>query len=272
MGRAFAEANYFYLLPALVVYFIGVWFRALRWRYLLHPLGNFASLHLFRLIIIGFMVNDIIPGRLGLIVRAYILGEKKKVSKVAVGATVGIERIFDGLVLVLFLVVILFFVSLPEGADITGWVDVIRWFSVAFFLFCLLGLIFLTFKPDAIRRMGRMLIRRLPSKSELKWGEWLDAAIVGLSIPRQRGRLFAVLVASLLVWICEGSMFYLISLGFDIGLSFYDMLLVMCIATLSWFVLVAPGGAGTFDYFGRETLIILGVPVAAASAVILLIL
>ena len=271
MGRALAEASYVYLVPALAVYFIGVYFRAIRWHYLLYPLGNFSSYRLFPLIVIGFTLNNIIPGRLGIFLRAYILGEKKKISKVAVGATVGVERIFDGLALVLFLMVISFFVRLPEGAELTGWVGVIRWVSVGIFLFCLLGLMFITFKPDAARKMGMVLIRRLPSKSNLKWDEWLDAAIIGLKVPRQPGRLLAVSATSLLVWLCEGSMFYLLSLGFDLGQPFHVMLLVMCIATLSWFVLVAPGGVGTFDWFGREILVVFGVSVAAASAAILLI-
>ena len=216
MGRALAEANYIYLLPALAVYFTGVYFRAIRWQYLLRPLGSFSSLYLFRLIVIGFTLNNIVPGRLGILLRAYILGEKKKISKVAVGATVGVERIFDGLALVLFLVVISFFVSLPEGAELTVWVEVIRWVSMGIFLFCLLGLVFITFRPEATRKMGIVLIRRLPSKSNLKWDEWLDAAIIGLKVPRQPGRLFAVSATSLLVWLCEGSMFYLLSLGFDL--------------------------------------------------------
>ena len=271
MGRALAEANYIYLLPALAVYFTGVYFRAIRWQYLLRPLGSFSSLYLFRLIVIGFTLNNIVPGRLGILLRAYILGEKKKISKVAVGATVGVERIFDGLALVLFLVVISFFVSLTEGAELTVWVEVIRWVSMGIFLFCLLGLVFITFRPEATRKMGMVLIRRLPSKSNLKWDEWLDAAIIGLKVPRQPGRLFAVSATSLLVWLCEGSMFYLIFLGFDLEQPFHVMLLVMCIATLSWFVLVAPGGVGTFDWFGRETLVVFGVSMAAASAAILLI-
>ncbi len=269
MGRALAEANYIYLLPALAVYFTGVYFRAIRWHYLLRPLGSFSSLYLFRLRVIGFTLNNIIPGRLGIFLRAYILGEKKKISKVAVGATVGVERIFDGLALVLFLVVISFFVSLPEGAELTGWVEVIRWVSMGIFLFCLLGLVFITFRPGITRKMGMVLIRRLPSKSNLKSDEWHDAAIIGLKVPRQPGRLFAVSATSLLVWLCEGSMFYLISLGFDLEQPFHVMLLVMCVATLSWFVLVAPGGVGTFDWFGRETLVVFGVSMAAASAAIL---
>jgi len=271
MGQVLLEANYIFLLPALAVYFIGVWFRAVRWHYLLHPVGNFASHRLFRLIVIGFTVNNIIPGRLGILLRAYILGEREGVSKIAVGATVGVERVFDGLVLVLFLVVISFFVLLPEGAEVTGLVEVVRWVALGIFLGCLLILLFITFMENTARRVAGALLRRFPSGSRLKWDEWLDAAISGLRLPRRRGRLLAVSVTSLLVWLCEGGMFYLLSLSFNLGQPFHIMLLVMSIATMSWFVLVSPGGVGAFDWFGRETLVVFGVPIATASAAILLI-
>ena len=270
MGEALARANYLYLIPAIAVYFLGVWFRAVRWRYILLNLGKFNIRYLFRQIMIGFTLNNLVPGRLGILLRAYMIGEKYKVSKVAVGATVGVERVFDGLVLVLFLFVVSFFVTMQKG-DVTPWLEVVKWGSVGIFLFCLLGLMVITFKPDITRRIGRAVIRHLPSKAKFKWDEWLEAGIVGLSIPRQRGRLFAISATSILVWICEGSTFYIISLGFDIAQPFHAMLLVMCIATLSWFILIAPGGLGTFDWFGRETLLVLGVPISAASAAILLI-
>lgn len=265
MGQVLLEASYIFVLPALAVYFAGVWFRALRWHYLLHPLGNFASLRLFPLIVIGFTVNNILPGRLGILLRAYILGEREKVSKVAVGATVGVERVFDGLALLLFLVVISFFVSLPEEAE------VIRWVAVGIFLGGLFILMLITFMENTTRRVAGALLRLFPSGSRLKWDEWLDSAIIGLKMPRRPGRLLAVSVTSLLVWLCEGGMFYLLSLCFDLEQPFHVMIVVMAIATLSWFVLVAPGGVGPFHYFGRESLVFFGVPIAAASAAILLI-
>lgn len=262
--------KYIYLIPAIVVYFLGVCFRAVRWRYLLVPLGKFSISYLFRQVMIGFTLNNLIPGRLGILLRAYMIGEKYKVSKVAVGATVGLERVFDGIVLVLLVFIVSFFATMQAGSA-TPWLEVIKWGSAGIFIFCLVGLMFITFKPDIIRRIGRVVIRRLPSKSKFKWDEWLEAGIIGLSLPRQRGRLFTVSALSILVWLCEGATFYIISLGFDIALPFHSMLLVMCIATMSWFVLIAPGGLGTFDWFGRETLVALGVTISTASAAILLI-
>lgn len=265
MGRALITANYIFVLPALAVYLVGVWFRALRWKYLLHPLGNFASIRLFPLVIIGFMVNNLVPGRLGILVRAYILGEREGVSKIAAGATVLVENVFDGLALLFFIAAISFLVPLPD------WVGVITWVAVAIFVGCLIILLLIILREDFIRRLVRALINVFPQRWRPKLGDWLDFALTGLKLPRQPGRLLAISITSLLVWLCEGGMFYLLSLCFGLGQPFYVMLVVMAIATLSWMVLVTPGGLGPFDYFGRETLKFFGVGTAVASAAILLI-
>jgi len=102
MGQALGEANYLFLLPGILVYYVGVFFRSVRWRYLLKPLGNFSSFRLFPLIIIGMLVNNILPARLGIVARAYILGERERISKMAVGGTMVVEQISNGVILILF--------------------------------------------------------------------------------------------------------------------------------------------------------------------------
>jgi len=41
MGQALGEANYLFLIPGILIYYLGVLFRAVRWRYLLKPLGSY---------------------------------------------------------------------------------------------------------------------------------------------------------------------------------------------------------------------------------------
>ena len=50
---------------------------------LLRPLGSYRSVRLFPLVIIGFMANNLIPARIGELVRAYLLGEREGASKAA---------------------------------------------------------------------------------------------------------------------------------------------------------------------------------------------
>ena len=52
-------ANYWWLIPGIVVYFIGVWVRAWRWHYLLRPVKPVPTRILFPLTAIGYMGNNI---------------------------------------------------------------------------------------------------------------------------------------------------------------------------------------------------------------------
>ena len=102
VGAAFGTANYALLVPALALYFAGVAVRAARWRVLLAPLREVAVGRLFPIVVIGYMANDILPARLGEVVRVDVLRRREGVSRAAALATVLIERIFDGLCLLIF--------------------------------------------------------------------------------------------------------------------------------------------------------------------------
>ena len=86
LWHALKTANYLYLAPAIVLYFIGQWFRALRWRYLLSPISRISAMRLYPVIIIGYLANNVLPARLGEVVRAvYLARREEEVSVPAVG-------------------------------------------------------------------------------------------------------------------------------------------------------------------------------------------
>jgi uncharacterized protein (TIRG00374 family) len=109
------QANYFWLLPGIGVYFVGVWVRAWRWHYLLGPIKKIPTKTMFPITTIGYMGNNIYPARAGEALRAVILKRKEGVSISASLATIIVERIFDGVVMLAFV-----FVNLPELAKLTG--------------------------------------------------------------------------------------------------------------------------------------------------------
>lgn len=260
MGRALGEANYVFLLPGFLVYLVGVFLRGVRWRQLLKPLGTFSPFRLFPLVVIGFMVNNLVPGRLGIVARAYILGEKEGVSKMATAGTMVVEQLFDGLTLVLFAAVIALFVPL------TGLLQ--QTVSVAAGLF--LAALVLIFVLAASRKLTDLAIgivlRLLPRRWRKTVGLWLAHLVVGLAIMRSPKRLALILAVSMAVWVCESGLFYLVSLSFGLQQPFHVMVLVTSIASLSWaLIFVAPGGVGPFDWFIQQTLLFF-VPVGFAAA------
>ena len=109
------KANYFWLIPGIGVYFVGVWVRAWRWHYLLRPIKKIPTKTMFPITTIGYMGNNIYPARAGEVLRAVILKRKEGVPVSASLATIIVERIFDGVVMLAFV-----FVNLPELAKLTG--------------------------------------------------------------------------------------------------------------------------------------------------------
>ena len=105
LGDALAQANYWWVVPAVAIWFVSAAFRSLRWHYLLRRLANLRTRTLYPIVIIGYMANNLLPLRTGELVRAYVLGERHGVSKMSTLGTIAVERVFDGVVLVGFLVV-----------------------------------------------------------------------------------------------------------------------------------------------------------------------
>lgn len=101
-------ANYLWLLPGIGVYFLGLWARTWRWHYMLRPLKSVPLIRLFPLVCIGYFGNNVYPFRAGELIRSYALKRTEGIAFMSSLATVFIERIFDGLVMLLFV-----FLALP---------------------------------------------------------------------------------------------------------------------------------------------------------------
>src|SRR3989337_1034372 len=95
LGDALAQANYWWVVPAVAIWFVSAAFRSLRWHYLLRRLANLSTRTLYPIVIIGYMANNLLPLRTGEFVRAYVLGERPGVSKMSALGTIAVERVFD---------------------------------------------------------------------------------------------------------------------------------------------------------------------------------
>ena len=123
MGQALAAAKYRFILPAIALYFVALFFRSLRWQFLLEPVSRIPVARLFPVVTVGYMANNLLPARLGEIARAYYLERREGLSTSTGLATVVVERIYDGLTL-LFLVALavpfLIFGGLVDGSGTTS--------------------------------------------------------------------------------------------------------------------------------------------------------
>ena len=152
-----SEANYLWLLPAVAVYFMGVWARTWRWHYMLRPLKSVALYPLFKIVCIGYMGNNVFPARAGEVLRSFVLRREEGIRMSASLATVLVERLFDGLVMLLFVFVALPFVTLNQGLESFRGIIV---GTTVLFVTALIVFLLLASRPALARRIYEPLLRR----------------------------------------------------------------------------------------------------------------
>ena len=240
-GKALVGLNYPILLSACVVYLLGYLVRAVRWYYLLAHTKRIRFGSLFRIVIIGFMANNILPARAGEFVRAYMLGVKESCSKSLALATVVMERILDGLVFVLLLLIIWLFFPLPEWIQKTGIFSIIIFGCAILFMFWLHS-----YKLHALE-LFRKGFFWLPQKLLYKIIHLLKYFIEGLQVLQSKGDFSRVCLLSLITWGIELGMYYLTIRSFGINLPFYGIVLLMVMVNLCIMIPSAPAYLGVFQ-------------------------
>ena len=237
------QAQYIYLLPALVLYFVGVGVRAVRWHFLLRSLKPIPSRALFPPVVIGYMANDILPARMGEIVRAYVLGRQENISKAATLVTIVVERVFDGLTMLTFLVAGSFALNFAD-AELNTRLRVVG----ALFIVAIVALALFAGMPRRVERTADFSIQRVPSESLRARATSLTRSLLdGLGALRSPADSFAVYALSILAWLFETGMYLLVALGFNIVLPFPVFLVACAFANLVTIAPSTPGYVGVFD-------------------------
>lgn len=281
MLDALGDANYFYVIPAVGLYLASVLFRTIRWQMLMRHMRPVGVKRLYPVVVVGYMANNLLPLRLGELVRSYYLSEREGISKTSALATIFVERVLDAIVLLLFIAVIALFVPLSGLAEaFEDWSGVpapllVVGFSAPFVLAMAVLVLFATY-PDRTNEGAVLMTRPLPERLRTPLRGLVDLFLEGLLPLRSPKTLVLLLAVSAPVWLFEAGLFLLI--GFSFGLDrVYDnfgtmaaaMVLVTAIANIGSSVPAAPGGVGLFELVSRETLVLLPIgdisrPLAAA--------
>jgi hypothetical protein len=256
------HARYWWLVPGVAVYFVAVWARTWRWHYMLRAIKPISLPRLFPVVCIGYFGNNIYPARAGEVLRAYVLKRREDVSMSASLATIVVERIFDGVVMLLFV-----FVGLPFAPSIPP--DLRRYvilFSLLFFG-ALAVFFVVAASPRRAQRVYTWLIERLvPQRFRLKIQGFLDRFMEGLYFLRSGRDVAMVFVSSVVIWLNETWKYWFVMHAFNFEVSFFALMLMNGIVNLATTLPAAPGYVGTFDLPGIRILEAFGVSAEVAAA------
>ena len=269
--QALQTARYWWIVPGVAVYFFAVWGRTWRWHYLLRPLKQVLLRRLFPVVTIGYMGNNVYPARAGEVIRAYVLRRKEGVSISASLATIIVERMFDGLVMLIFVFIGLPFTPMP------GWLQRMVILASALFFGALVVFFIFAVRPQWARAIYEPLARRLLPE---RWREPVvgvfERFVEGLSSLRSGRDVLMIFVTSLVIWLAETVKYWFVMHAFTapgsgFPVPFYVLMLMNGVVNLATTIPSSPGYVGTFDLPGIEILNIFGVvrDVAAAYTLVL---
>jgi len=260
LSAAFKQADYLYTIPAMLLVIGSLWLRAFRWRYLLSPVKRIGLRSLFYAVGVGSMVNSAFPARLGEVVRAHAIGTKEQISRSAAFATIVVERVFDGLALLFFLMI----PALFGNAYSPGWLKNAEVAAMAGYLLALAALIALKMKPGVALGIAERLFKPLPEAPRNKLLTIAGSFVEGLRIFRRSGSMITSIVLSPVVWLPNVATIYCLLIGTGIHLPVQVSFLLLVALCVGVMVPSAPGFVGNVQFVCVGVLKLFGVSTSAA--------
>ena len=245
----------------LAVFFdiLSYYAQGVRWQLLLRPLGKVSSVRATQAIYVGLFTNEIVPLRVGELVRLFLVSRWLSVKLVAVIPSLVVERFFDGIWLALAIGVIAFFIPLPKellGAEKI--LSVLVLLATAIFTY----LIFLEKGKATVESTGagsrwnplRVLSSFLKRLSE-------GVHVIGTS-----RFFFASFIVSLFILVFQIIALWLMMIAYGLPLSLWAGSVVLLILHLGTAIPNAPSNIGTYQFFTVVGLTLFGVEKTLAAS------
>ncbi|MEE8392321.1 MAG: lysylphosphatidylglycerol synthase transmembrane domain-containing protein [Anaerolineae bacterium] len=243
VAETLAQAEYVYLVPAVVATVLSLAVRAVRWRVLLGPQVSFSRC--FWVTNIGYLVSNVLPFRLGDPARAVVIGQGGEVSTAAALSTIVVERVLDMLTVMALLAMLIPFVSGAGSAVSAGLI------AGAAALVALAVLILLAFRPDwgrwAVRRMMGWVSKLGLNLNSARWVQALDGLFEGLAPLRSGRRGVALLVWSVVTWAGVVIFYWAVIRAFLPRPPVLAAPFLVCVAALGMAIPASPGAMGVFQ-------------------------
>lgn len=279
--------DYLWALPSLGLVLASLAVRAIRWRYILAPTYSVSITDAFHPLMIGFMINCILPGRLGEIARPVALKQTRGIAFGTGLATVAAERFFDLLWAVLLFVFMLNVIQIdPELTIGFGEYHLNRSLLESLFkktmilgVIMLCGLLLVGMAPtrhlfaEIIAAPSRIsskiaprlsiLIERFFSKPLLGF---LDSVAGGLKLLHSPQRIVVCMILTIVVWTIELLSYVVLARGCPgLDLTVLEMGAYMIIILFFIALPSVPGWWGLWEAGGVFALSLFGVPPMEAA-------
>lgn len=264
--ESLANLNIPLVFVGMAIYLLAMLAITWRWQLLLNAIKRISIARLYPLVSIGYMGNNVYPFRSGEILRIVLLNRDEKVPPARAAATVVVERVFDGLVMLMFVIVPLLFVEIASPQIRNA-----ALFTAPFLVIGLLVFLVLAARPQLLTSLAGAVAKLMPAKIGQIGVHLAHEVTEGLAGLRSLRGVLLVFLASTLSWAIEASVYWLVGVAFGLNVSYPIMLIVVGTVNLAGLIPASPGQIGVFEFFASLVLVAVGVAEDQALAFALLV-
>jgi uncharacterized protein (TIRG00374 family) len=243
IADSFKTIQYGYVLPSLAAMMLMQIFRSVRWGEILSPLEKISQASLFSVTCVGFFAIVSIPARLGELARPILITQKSHVKMSAALGTIVVERIFDGLSILLIAAFVPFF--LP---DLPLWLIRSSIIFSVIILIMLTCMIFMIVKREKAVSLLNSAMRWLPDRYARKASSLVHHFIDGLQVITATRQMIHISILSLLIWLADVMAFYWLFLACGLNLPIAAAVVILIILIIGIAIPTAPGFIGNWHY------------------------
>jgi hypothetical protein len=209
-------------------------------------------------VVIGYAVNNLLPARLGEFARAGMLSERSGLPYAQSLTVTFLERVLDGLVLLLLLLIA------ASTQPARPWIAVLFPVGAAVFITAAALVLLAVMCPVYVLTLVGRLGRRLPPRIQEILLQLAESVVNGVAYLRRPSDAAKVVALSLTVWLLETTFFCLMLPACGLRLDFRLAMLAMTVTNLAILAPFSPGFIGTFHVFCAQALISIGIAGATA--------
>jgi glycosyltransferase 2 family protein len=245
VGLALQTAVWFWFIPVFFITLLAHALRTVRWKILLSPLKNIPAPKLFMILTLGFFMNNILPARAGELIRAVALDKETGIPTSSGLGSVALERLTD----LIGLMFVLTMASTIIPADKVPLEKVALMLVIGAAGVAALYFVFQRWKPaDAAGKPG-----------PVRWVLlFLKKLTSGFSVLKSPGKVTLVMFVSISIWALEVAGLLCMARVFSLTLSFAQSSAVLMGIAVGVMIPAAPGYVGTYEYFGKRMMMLLG--------------
>ncbi|MFZ1794467.1 MAG: lysylphosphatidylglycerol synthase transmembrane domain-containing protein [Anaerolineae bacterium] len=254
---ALSRANIVWLIPSFIIFLASLGLRAIRWSKLMGDTPFWTTFHAMN---IGYLLNMVLPFRVGEVGRAYVMGERSTVSMTRAFSTIIVERVLDLASLVLIFAVFTQVIPLPQAFSSAALVGG----AVAVLVMAVLAI--MVYQADRAETVLTKILSRIPRIHPESWLRRFRDLCEGFSLVRNPRLLLTSLALTALIWV---GMF---GVAFFTMLAFYPASFLMSVSAviasnLGGALPSAPGGLGVVQFFAQQSLALpFGMDISLATA------